>query len=129
MLGKIPDAWKPVVALQREIYEAGLQMIKPGVTFGALEDFVNGFGSKSGMRTILQMHGCGYGDDGPLFTLRTQSARVRDLPMHENNAFVWKPTALSADGKISLTCGGPVIVTENGCESLFKREPGLVSLG
>ena len=32
LLGKIPDAWKPVVALQREIYEAGLQMIKPGVT-------------------------------------------------------------------------------------------------
>ena len=73
LLGKIPDAWKPVIELQREVYEAGLQMIKPGVTFGALEDFVNGFGSKSGMRTIVQMHGCGYGDDGPLFTLRTQS--------------------------------------------------------
>ena len=129
LLGKIPDAWKPVVALQGEVYEAGLQMIKPGVTFGALGDLVNGFGSKSGMRTILQMHGCGYGDDGPMFTLRSKSTRAGDLAIDENNAFVWKPTALSADGKISLTFGGPVIVTENGCESLFKREPGMVSLG
>ena len=128
LLGEIPEACKPVVALQREVYEAGFQMIKPGVTFGAFEDLVNGFGSKSGMRTILQMHGCGYGDDGPLFTLRAQGAGARDLAMCENNAFVWKPTAISADGKMSLTCGGPVIVTENGCESLFKREPGLVSL-
>ena len=67
-----------MVALQREVYEAGLQMIKPGVTFGALEDFVNGFGSKRGMRTILQMHGCGYGDDGrcclPLRTKKTVPA-------------------------------------------------------
>ena len=52
LLGKIPEAWKPVIALQREVYEAGLQFIKPGVTFGALEDFIKGFGAKSGMQTI-----------------------------------------------------------------------------
>ena len=128
LLGKIPDAWKPVVALQREVYEAGLQFIKPGVSFGALEDFVSGFGSKSGMRTTLQLHGCGYGDDGPRFTLRTKSDRARDVAIEKNNTFVWKPMALSADGRIHFAFGGPVIVTETGCEALFKRDPELVSL-
>ena len=128
LLGKIPEAWKPVIALQKEVYEAGLQMIKPGVTFGALEDFVNGFGAKSGMQTILQLHGCGYGDDGPRFTLRNKSDRARDLAMEKNNAFVWKPMVRSADGQIQFTFGGPVIVTDNGCESLFKREHGLVAV-
>jgi len=129
LLGKIPEPWKPVIELQREVYEAGLQMIKPGVTFGALEDFVNGFGAKRGVQTILQMHGCGYGDDGPLFTHRVKSDGARDLAIDKNNAFVWKPMARSADGRIQFTFGGPVIVTDRGCESLFKREHGLVMLG
>jgi len=129
LLGKIPETWKPVIALQREVYEAGLQMIKPGVTFGALEDFVNSFGGKSGMKTVLQMHGCGYGDDGPLFTHRVKGERARELTIQQNNAFVWKPMVKSADGTIQFTFGGPVIVTDQGCESLFKREPGLVAIG
>jgi hypothetical protein len=129
LLGKIPESWKSVIALQCEVYEAGLQMIKAGVTFGALEDFVNGFGAKRGMQTILQMHGCGCGGDGPLFTPRVKNDRVPDLAIEKNNAFVWKPTARSADGRIQFTLGGPVIVTDNGCESLFKREHGLVTLG
>jgi Xaa-Pro aminopeptidase len=128
LLGEIPDAWKPMVALQREVYEAGLQFIKPGVSFGALEDFVSGFGSKRGMRAILQMHGCGYGDDGPRFTLRTKNDGARELAIEKNNTFVWKPTVLSADGQIQFTFGGPVVVTETGCEALFKRDPELVSL-
>ncbi len=129
LLGEVPQAWKPVIALQREVFEAGLQMIKPGVSFGALEDFVTGFGAKSGVKTVMQMHGCGYGDDGPLFTHRAKSERARELLIQANNAFVWKPMAQSTDGKIQLTFGGPVVVTESGCESLFKREAGLVELG
>jgi Xaa-Pro aminopeptidase len=128
LLGKIPEPWKPVIALQREVYQAGLQFIKPGVTFGALEDFVNGIGAKNGMRTILQIHGCGYGDDGPLFTHRAKNTHVRDLAIEKNNTFVWKPMVRSADGQIHFTFGGPVIVTDNGCESLFKREAGLVAV-
>src|SRR6266850_2775391 len=45
LLGKIPDEWKPVIALHKEVYEAGAAMIESGTTFGALSDFVNGFGA------------------------------------------------------------------------------------
>jgi Xaa-Pro aminopeptidase len=128
LLGNVPNAWLSVIALQKEVYQAGLQMIKPGVSFGALADFVNGFGKNSGMKTILQMHGCGYGDDGPLLTHGTNSGRARDLAIEKNNAFVWKPMARSADGKLAFAFGGPVIVTDSGCEALFNREHGMVSV-
>jgi Xaa-Pro aminopeptidase len=128
LLGKIPDQWKPVIELHKEVYEAGLAMIKPGTTFGALTGFVNGFGAKRGMKTVMQLHGCGYGDDGPLFSPRSRGDKVRDLPIERGNTFVWKPIAMTADEKIKFTWGGPVIVTDRGCEALLKREHGLVSI-
>ena len=65
LLGDIPNEWKPVIKLQKEVYAAGLDLIKPGTAIGALREFVNGFGAKQSMKTLIQMHGCGYGDDGP----------------------------------------------------------------
>jgi Xaa-Pro aminopeptidase len=126
LLGKIPAEWKPVIELQKEIYEAGLQMIKPGVTFGALKDFVDGFGAQRGMKTAIQLHGCGYGDDGPLLNRRRTGARTRELAIEPGNAFVWKPMALSADEKIAFSCGGPVLVGAHGAETLFERAPAMV---
>lgn len=128
LLGKVPEEWKPVIELQKDVYQAGLGMIKPGKTFGALKDFVNGFGAKRGMRTAIQMHGCGYGDDGPLFTKRFHSENARDLRIETGNAFVWKPIALSADEKIQFAWGGPVLVTEGGAEALFRREHQMVEV-
>jgi ectoine hydrolase len=128
LLGKIPDEWKPVIELHKEVYEAGVTMIKPGTTFGTLTDFVNGVGARRGMRTVMQLHGCGYGDDGPLFSAKSRGDRVGDLRIEKGNAFVWKPIAMTADEKIQFTWGGPVIVTDRGCEPLFKREHGMVSI-
>jgi Xaa-Pro aminopeptidase len=128
LLGKIPDEWKPVIELHKEVYEAGVTMIKPGTTFGTLTDFVNGVGARRGMRTVMQLHGCGYGDDGPLFSAKSRGDRVGDLRIEKGNAFVWKPIAMTADEKIQFTWGGPVIVTDRGCEPLFMREHGMVSI-
>jgi hypothetical protein len=80
------------------------------------------------MKTVMQLHGCGYGDDGPLFSAKSRGDRVRDLRIEKGNAFVWKPIAMTGDEKIKFTCGGPVIVTDRGCEPLLKREHGLVAI-
>jgi Xaa-Pro aminopeptidase len=128
LLGKVPDRWNTVIALQREIYEAGLAMIKPGVTFGALADYIGGFRANRAMKTVMQLHGCGYGDDGPLFSARARAERARNLPMQEGNLFVWRPLAISADEKIRFSWGGPVLVTEHGSEALFKREHEMVEI-
>ncbi|MBM4264955.1 MAG: M24 family metallopeptidase [Deltaproteobacteria bacterium] len=128
LLGKVPEAWKPVVALQKEVYEAGLSRIKPGTTFGELADFVNSFGTKSGMRTVMQLHGCGYGDDGPRFNAKFLGGNARDLRIEAGNAFVWQPVATSADEKIQFSWGGAVVMTEGGAEALFNRTHGMVEI-
>lgn len=128
LLGKVPDLWKPVIDLHKEVYAAGLEMIKPGITFGALKAAVEGIGTKRGMKTVMQLHGCGYGDDGPLFSARLPNDRARDLTIQAGNTFVWKPLAMSADQRIKFAWGGPVIVSDRGCELLFKREHGMVEI-
>jgi Xaa-Pro aminopeptidase len=128
LLGKIPDEWKPVIELQKEFYEAGLKLIKPGTTLGALQDFVKSFGPKRKMKTAIQMQGCGYGDDGPLLTANSQGDALRDLGIEKGNAFVWKPVAMTADERIQFAWGGPVVVTDKRAEALFTRTHGMVSI-
>ena len=128
LLGKVPSEWQSVIDLQREVYEAGLALIKPGTTFGQLADIANGFGVRRGMKTIMQLHGCGYGDDGPLFNRRISGARARDLQMASGNVFIWKPIAMTADERIKFAWGGPVLVGAHSAEALFRRAHGMVSV-
>ena len=131
VLGKVPSEWQRVIDLHKEVSEAGLALIKPGTTFGQLFDFANGFcafGARRGMKTVMQMHGCGYGDDGPLFDRRCSGAGARDLQIDSGNAFVWKPIAMTADERIKFAWGGPVLVGAHGAEALFKRAHGMVSI-
>jgi Xaa-Pro aminopeptidase len=128
LLGKIPDEWKPVIELQKEVYEAGLALIKPGSTLGALKQFVNNFGAKRKMKTVILMHGCGYGDDGPLFPAKSKAGPLTDVRIEKGNAFIWKPMATTEDERLQFTWGGPLIVTDKGCEALFTRSHGMVSI-
>ena len=128
LLGPIPDAWRPVIDLQREVFEAGLERMKPGTTFAELIDFVNGYGARRGMKTLILMHGRGAGDDGPLLTPRALGENIRDLRIEKGNAWVWKPYAMSADERIQFVWGGDVLVTDGGGEVLFKRPHGMVSI-
>jgi Xaa-Pro aminopeptidase len=128
LLGTIPAEWKPVIEVQREIYQAGLELMKPGMTFGALNEFVRVLGARWNMKTVSQMHGCGYGDDGPLFTAQSAGDRLRDLRIEKGNAFVWKPIAMTADEHIQFAWGGPVVVSDSGAEPLFKRPHGIVAI-
>jgi Xaa-Pro aminopeptidase len=128
LLGPIPDEWRPVIDLQREVFEAGLDLMKPGTSFADMIEFTNSFGAKRSMKTEILMHGRGAGDDGPLLTPRAKGENIRDVHIERGNAWVWKPTAHSADGRLSFTWGGDVVVTERGGEVLFKRRHGMVSI-
>ena len=72
------------------------------------------------MKAVMQLQGSGYGDDGPLFSKRILNQPMWDLCMEEGCAFVWKPAASSADEKIQFVAGGPVLVTKQGADALFK---------
>ena len=127
-LGPIPEEWKPVIELQREIFEGGLECMKPGQLFGDLIDFVNGLGPKRGLNSLILMHGRGYGDDGPLLTPQHRGEKSRDVAFEKGNTFVWKPIASSGDGKFQFSWGGCVVVNENGGQPLVKRNHGMVSV-
>jgi hypothetical protein len=128
LLGSIPSEWNPVIELQKAVFEAGLELIKPGTAFGTLRDFVNGFGDKRKMKTVIQMQGCGYGDDGPLLAPKFQGNHLPDLRIENGNTFVWKPIAMTANERIQFAWGGPVLVTDKGAEALFTRSHGMVSI-
>jgi Xaa-Pro aminopeptidase len=127
-LGPIPDSWKPAIELQRDLYFAALEQLTPGRPFAEFMDFVNGFGEKRGMKSLMLMHGRGYGDDGPLFTPQNRGGRNRDVRIEKGNVFIVKPIASSADGSFDTSWGGCVLVTEKGGEPLVKRTPGMVSI-
>lgn len=128
LLGPIPDEWKPVVELQRRVFEAGLERMRPGTTFGEFIDFINGFSAEPELKTLVLLHGRGVGDDGPLLTPRARGAAIRELRFAKGNAFVWKPYAMAGDRRIEFVWGGDVVVTDKGGEVLFRRPHGLVSI-
>ncbi|HLH21253.1 MAG TPA: M24 family metallopeptidase [Chloroflexota bacterium] len=128
LLGPIPDAWQPVIALHEEMFAAGLERMRPGTLFGDFIDFINGYGQQRGLASDLLMHGRGVGNDGPLLTPRDRGDRIRDVPIVENNVFVFKPFAMSADRRIQFVWGGNVLVTARGGERLAFRPHGLVSI-
>jgi Xaa-Pro dipeptidase len=128
LLGPVPERYQPVIALQREIYQAGLAYMTPGREFADMIAFVNGFGAKRGMKTDILMHGRGYGDDGPLLTPMDRGENSRDVRIEQNNVWVWKPTAFSADGATQFSWGGCVLVTDQGGVPLVPREVGMVTV-
>lgn len=126
LLGSVPASWQALIRAQSEIYQEGLSRMKPGMTFGALADWVTSAGDQRGIRAVMQVHGCGYGDDGPLFTRR--QAGARDVALVPNSAFVWKPAVISADGGRQYRFGGPLVINASGAESLFNRESSMISI-
>src|ERR671919_1067981 len=127
-LGPIPYEWKPAIELQRDLYFAALEHLIPGRPFAEFMDFINSFGEKRGLKSLMLMHGRGYGDDGPLFTPQNRGGRNRDVLIEKGNVFIVKPIVSSPDGSFDTSWGGCVLVTEKGGEPLVKRTPGMVSI-
>ncbi len=128
LLGPIPDTWKPAIDAQRDLYYAALERLTPGSAFGDFMDFVNSFGEKRGVKSLLLMHGRGYGDDGPLFTPQNRGDRNRDVQIENGAVFIVKPIVKSADESFDTSWGGCVLVTDKGGEPLVRRTPGMVSI-
>jgi Xaa-Pro aminopeptidase len=128
-LGPIPEEWKPAIEMQRDLFYGGMELMKPGGSFGQLIEFTNSFGRRRGLDSLILMHGRGYGDDGPLLTPQDREYdHIRDVTIEQGTAWVWKPIAYSADRQFQFSWGGCVVVTERGVEQLVQRTPGMVSV-
>jgi Xaa-Pro dipeptidase len=128
LLGRVPDELNTLVDLQRQVFEAGLEYMKPGLTYLDLLKYIDGYLGRSDVQTVVTLHGRGLGDDGPLITSRSGTERLGDLAMLPGNAWVWKPTVRMANGRTEFQFGGTVLLTDRGAERLSQRAPGLISI-
>ena len=127
-----------LMKLQREIWNAVYEQLRPGVTVGELVALTERLaaerapksGPAAGATAILNMHGRGAGDDGPLVTPSQKRPEQLAVPLEANMAFIFKPFVISADGAEHCTWGDTVVVTPSGGRRLGRRPHDLaVSAG
>jgi hypothetical protein len=125
--------WSGYTLVRENAAEAGFDCIliplgNPDDVSRILNQVVDALGAKRKMKTVVQLHGCGYGDDGPVLTARSRVDHLHDLHIENGNTFVWKPIAMTADGEIQFAWDGPILVTNKGAEMLFKPQHAMVEI-
>jgi Xaa-Pro aminopeptidase len=128
LLGQMPEAWRRVAERQKEVYDAGLKLLKAGTPCSALLEFGNSVADKNGLKTTILFAGRGAGDDGPVIDAATSAEKLKGLTIEENTLWLWRPAVKGPDGKVELAWGGTVLVTDKGAERLSKRDHGIISI-
>lgn len=128
LLGPVPQEWKPLIELQRQLWHESLAVMRPGTSFGDVLDFIESFGPKHGVGTSVTCHSRGLGNEGPIVTPRTRGPNVREVQLERGNTFVWKPSIQSADGRHSYVWAGDIVVMEGGAEALPKRPVDIIAI-
>jgi Xaa-Pro aminopeptidase len=118
-----------LIKMQREIFNRVMENLKPGTTVKDIAEMIVNFGAAAapktglaaGARSGLSMHGRGAGDDGPIITSHAKSPRQLAVALQENMVFIFKPSAISADGQSINTWGDTIVITPGGGRRLGKR--------
>ena len=121
-----------MIKVQRDVYNALMERLKPGVTVGELASLTEQFcakmrptsGPAAGCTALLNMHGRGQGDDGPLITPSQRRPEQLAVALKENMAFIFKPSVISADGACDCLFGDTIIITDKGGKRLGSRPHG-----
>ena len=122
-----------LIKVQREIFNELMEALKPGITVGELARLTQesaqraapAAGPAAGAQSKLTMHGRGAGDDGPIITGTARDPDQLKVALRENMVFIFKPSAVTADGTSLSTWGDTVVVTPNGGRRLGKRKHDL----
>jgi Xaa-Pro aminopeptidase len=94
--------------------------MRPGATFGELQEASSRVGRNPNASGALTLHGRGLGDDGPLITNQSQPEVAR-TPLQAGCVFVVKPS-ITYNGKSDVGhLGDTVVVTAGGVERLGTR--------
>jgi Xaa-Pro aminopeptidase len=136
-VGEANPVHRELMKVQREVYEAVQNKLKPGVTVRELAELTDLVGHKAapksgpaaGAISQLTMHGRGAGDDGPIITSSAHDFEQLRVALQENMAFIYKPAAMTPDKKYILTWGDTVVVTPAGGKRLGSRPHDLAIAG
>jgi len=120
VLGDVPSWAKDAHKIAVECFWDILHVLRPGVTFGELQEAAAKVNRHPNATGMLTLHGRGLGDDGPLITNQSQPS-VQNVSLQAGNVFVVKPmttqNGLSDVGHV----GDTVVVTSSGAERLGTR--------
>src|SRR5205814_4369488 len=86
-------------------------------------------GPAAGATALLNMHGRGAGDDGPIITASAKDAKQLSVQLREGMVFILKPGVHTANDSHNTTWGDTVVVTPRGGERLGTREHGIAIAG
>jgi Xaa-Pro aminopeptidase len=119
--------------VQRELFLAMLEALRPGVTVGELQvrcarkaaDVAPRAGPAAGATGVLVMHGRGMGDDGPIITGHARDPQQLAVTLRERMVFILKPQVHSVGDTHNITWGDTVVVTTGGAQRLGTREHGI----
>jgi Xaa-Pro aminopeptidase len=125
-LGAAPAALKALVERHREVYDAGLKLLKAGTPCEKLLEFDRQFTDEKGFTTKILLCGRGAGDDGPVIDTSSSVEKLKGISVEKNTLWLWRPTV--SDGNNQFTWGGTVLVTDKGAERLAKRPHGILTV-
>lgn len=124
VVGKPNPAYEKMVEASRACFEAILEAMKPGVTFGELFEIYRRMVERAGSYTWNHpmMHARGLGDDGPALMGDKDLERFSKIELKTGMTFILKPQVRPTQGKGRASIGDTVTVTETGARRLGKRE-------
>ena len=126
-IGKAPDEYHRMFALQQEAVTACYDKLRPGYTLGDILELTAAF-STSEFDCRLLMHARGLGDDSPMAVYTARDETMRDWPLEENATFIVKPMVSTPDKTKRLYWGDTVYVTKDGAKRLGDRKPELIEI-
>jgi Xaa-Pro aminopeptidase len=120
---------KELIKLQRDIYNKLLERLRPGITVGELAQLTETFcselapksGPAAGAVALLNMHGRGQGDDGPLITPSQRRPEQLNVALRDDMTFIFKPYVKTADKKSECCWGDTIVITPQGGRRLGRR--------
>jgi Xaa-Pro dipeptidase len=130
VMGKPQTSYLEMIEISRACFDAVLDHMKPGITFGELFDLyratVEQIGDGRYQWNHPMMHARGLGDDGPALLGDKDLARFAKLELQTGMAFILKPQVRAAHGKGRASIGDTVVVTDTGARRLGRRELKLI---
>jgi Xaa-Pro dipeptidase len=118
--GDLPDWAEDAHNASVECFWDIVRVLKPGATFGELQEAATNVDRGGKASGALTLHGRGLGDDGPLITNQSNPDVAR-VQLQPGCVFVVKPS-VSYNGKSDVGhVGDSVVITATGAERLGTR--------
>lgn len=131
VIGEPSSQAREIFELNARAFDVALEALRPGATWGDVEQSVTAVADGTPYTLNLLLHGRGLGNDGPLLVPSGPHDFARDFTIEENTVFILKPFAQPRDIPISaqqvfaraydVTWGDTIVIRPEGAKRLGTR--------